>query len=165
MPLKRQMMEGDDDDRKRAAQPGQGDTQQNFYVYLIIQGEIDKVKVSVGDEVVDIKKAMKIENSNTFASVDPIQIQLYEFTGSAQPLDALEKWNPDVTWGTATQPLIVKIERRVAVSPWSNSSIGEFALVAQGESGSLWLIISTIFTLLTQNALIQNAQKTPIKWN
>jgi hypothetical protein len=171
---KRNSNEDDDDassnDRKPSVQPRQGDVPRNYYLYytVSIDDTVDQmmdIAINNGDSISTLKRRIKEENINTFSSVDARQILLFESTESTQPLDTTLKWSPGVTWGTVTQPLIVKIERRVAVSPWINSSIGEFDLVAQGESGSLWLIISTIFTLLTQNALVQNAQNTPIKWN
>ena len=64
--------------------------------------------MNIGDEVDDIIKAIKKENSNILASVDAAQIGL--FMSTADNEDALllpwKKWDPNVKWGTKRDPVI-----------------------------------------------------------
>ena len=79
-----------------------------------------------------IKKAIKKESSNIFATIDAPQMELFESLEDIQqekPLNALEKWNSTVTWGTENAPLFVPISvKHVNDTPWSHSN---------GECGSL----------------------------
>ena len=71
------------------------------------------IVVEEGDSIDTIKRAIKNENSNIFASIDAPQMKLFESEQDIEqekpPLDATMEWNPKVTWGTKTQPLIVQV--------------------------------------------------------
>ena len=62
-----------------------------------------------GDEIDDIRKEIKKENTNVLASVDAGQLELFKSVHEEEPLNALEAWNSSVTWGTKQQPLVVKV--------------------------------------------------------
>jgi hypothetical protein len=83
------------------------------------------VSVEPGNNIDNIRKLIKKENRNIFASIDAIQIELYESLEQEEPLNALEKWSPNATWGTQQQPLIVKVNPLIAslatTSPWKRS--------------------------------------------
>ena len=76
------------------------------------KSERTKVNVKPGSDIDDIRKELKRENSNTFASLDVVQIKLFTSADDQdEPLDALEKWKPGVTWGTEAMPLVVKVNQ------------------------------------------------------
>ena len=103
--------------------------ERSFFVYYKVSvdgklSHVTKINVNIGDEVDDIKKAIKMENSNTFASVDAIQIKIScKLAGIPTALNTLTKWDPNVSWGTKANPLIVtshgNFERKIAL-PRSN---------------------------------------------
>ena len=83
------------------------------------------IVVEEGDSIDIIRKAIKKERSNAFASIDASDIELFESEQDIEqekpPLDARMEWNPNVTWGTKTQPLIVQVPvNRNSESPRSN---------------------------------------------
>ena len=93
------------------------------FVYVAVDGDmsqITKIQVSHGEDIDDIKVAIKKSAPITFASCDAFQLKLIRFKelseasndgnlleAAGEPLNSLEKWNPGVTWGTVKQPLIV----------------------------------------------------------
>ena len=93
------------------------------FVYVALDGnmsQITKIQVSHGEDIDDIKVAIKKSAPITFASCDAFQLKLIRFKelseasndgnlleAAGEPLNSLEKWNPGVTWGTKKQPLIV----------------------------------------------------------
>ena len=93
------------------------------FVYVAVDGDmsqITKIQVSHGEDIDDIKVAIKKSAPITFASCDAFQLKLIRFKelseasndgnlleAAGEPLNSLEKWNPGVTWGTKKQPLIV----------------------------------------------------------
>ena len=93
------------------------------FVYVAVNGyksQITKIEVKKGDMVIFIRDAIKEKGKNAFDSVAVFAIQLFRskersvpfndgnlLEAAAEPLNPLEKWNSDVTWGTAKQPLIV----------------------------------------------------------
>jgi hypothetical protein len=117
--------EVEEDNKKRKDKTNQEDFV--FCKVLINEREsrITKIKVNQGDDIISITKKIKSENSNLFASVDAVQIQLYQSNTSAveeseiennttllsetaEPLNPVEEWSPKVSWGTKAQPLIVE---------------------------------------------------------
>jgi hypothetical protein len=72
------------------------------------QSQITMIDVNEGDYIDSIKKMIKGENSNFFASVDSFQIEVSTAEEPEKILDSLEKWTKNVTWGTKKNPLIVK---------------------------------------------------------
>jgi hypothetical protein len=66
------------------------------------------INVNEGDYIDSIKKVIKRENSNFFASVDSFQIEVSTTEDPDKSLSSLEKWTKTVTWGTEKNPLIVK---------------------------------------------------------
>ena len=127
---------GDDDDndagdavdtnRKEVAkyeQPsenGSGDGDETYYnlqqeviVYYAVlidgrQSRITKINVSKGDDIDSIIEKIKTKGSPDFDDVPAYRIELFESVEEEKPLNALETWNPSVSWGTKHQPLIVK---------------------------------------------------------
>ena len=84
---------------------------------------MSKVKVKPGDEIDDIRKKIKRENSNALALVDATQLELFESKKHKKPLNAFLTWNSNVKWGTQTQPLIVKVNpSMVTVAPVNTGS-------------------------------------------
>ena len=99
-------------------------------VYVAVDGlrsRLIVVDVKKDEPVHSISKKIKEEAKNSFASYDAHELSLFkseetteleaesQFDNSeiplnpvGKPLGALEKWNPRLTWGTETQPLIVK---------------------------------------------------------
>ena len=105
--------------------------QRNFFVYFTIlsdgrQSRITKVKVNEGDDIDSIIDEIKNNNSPDFDDVPAYRIELFESVERTEPLNALEMWKPNVSWGTKQQPLMVKVNplitRVAAVSPWENSA-------------------------------------------
>ena len=106
---------------------------ENEHVYYTVfrdgrQSQIAKIKVNKGDDIIAIKEKIKVQCSPDFDSIPAYRIELFESSlfGQQEPLNALEKWNMKVTWGTEKQPMIVKVNPLtarsvVAVSPWENS--------------------------------------------
>ena len=99
------------------------------YVDKTTLSQVTKVKVDIEDEVdVDsIKDAIKTRSSPEFDSVPIQRIELFESEEDIEqekpPLDARMEWNPNVTWGTKTQPLIVQVPvKRISESPRSNNN-------------------------------------------
>ena len=124
----------DDDERKPAARA---------FVWVKVPiddelSELTKVNINIEDDIIDIKKAIKNENSNIFASIDAPQMKLFESEQDMKqkklPLDARMKWNSTVTWGTENAPLFVQVPvNRNSESPRSNNN---------GECWSLlWIFI------------------------
>jgi hypothetical protein len=113
----------DDNDRKRASVNDDGDEidaameveprvkrKEPTFVYVAIDGmlsQITKIEVIEGNDIDDIKEKIKEKAKNTFASCDAYQIKLFASEDDEEPLPPTKKWNPNVTWGTETQPLIV----------------------------------------------------------
>ena len=84
------------------------------------------IVVEEGDSIDTIKEAIKKKRSNAFASIDASDLELFESEQDIEqekpPLDPTMEWNPNVTWGTKTQPLIVQVPvQRISESPWSNN--------------------------------------------
>ena len=84
------------------------------------------IVVEEGDSIDTIKERIKIKNSPDFDSVSTTRIELFESEQDIEqekpPLDPTMEWNPNVTWGTKTQPLIVQVPvQRISESPWSNN--------------------------------------------
>ena len=73
--------------------------------------EQTKIDVNDGDDIDDIRKTIKNENSNLFAATNTVQMKLFTSADEEKPLDAFKEWNPNVTWGTKGQPLFVKVDR------------------------------------------------------
>ena len=69
-----------------------------------------KVSVEPGNNIDNIRKFIKKENSNILLPLTLFRIELYESLEQEEPLNALEEWSPNATWGTKQQPLIVKVE-------------------------------------------------------
>jgi hypothetical protein len=85
------------------------------------------VEVKACDSIDTIKEAIKKKRSNAFASIDASDLELFESEQDIEqekpPLDPTMEWNPNVTWGTKTQPLIVQVPvKRIYESPWSYSN-------------------------------------------
>ena len=84
-----------------------------FYVAVDgLMSQMLEIKVKQGDSIPTIRKAIKSEGRNTFASYDAFQIKLYQSkeqteTKVTKPMSATTNWNSEVTWGTVEQPLIV----------------------------------------------------------
>ena len=91
------------------------DRKSDFFVYYTVLFDeqrsrvLTKVSVKPGDEIDDIRKEIKKDNSNIFASVDAVQLEIFASDEQEEPLNALKTWNSSVTWGTKLQPLIVKV--------------------------------------------------------
>ena len=82
------------------------------YYTLSINGQlrrIMKVKVNIRTDIDSIIDEIKKKNNILLSSVDPEQLEIFKSKESSEPLDALEEWNPNVSWGTKAQPLIVKV--------------------------------------------------------
>ena len=101
----------------------------DFFVHLAIESRMSQpleIKVSEGDNLNKIKERMKIHASPDFDDVPAYRIELFESVERTEPLNALEMWKPNVSWGTKQQPLMVKVNplitRVAAVSPWENSA-------------------------------------------
>ena len=75
------------------------------------QSQLSKFKVNEGEYIGSIKKGIKEKGGPKFYSVPPRKIELFTSTQQEAQLNALDKWNPSVTWGTEVQPLIVKLNR------------------------------------------------------
>ena len=94
-----------------------GNEKQSFYVYYRVSvddklSQRAKIRVNIGDDVDDMKNLIKMENSNTFASIDAIQIKIScKISECKRTLKSFLKWDPNVAWGTITTPLIVKLSR------------------------------------------------------
>jgi hypothetical protein len=113
----------EDDERKPAAR-----------AFLWVKVPIDDQKKTVtsivveeGDSIDTIKERIKIKNSPDFDSVSTTRIELFESEQDIEqekpPLDPTMEWNPNVTWGTKTQPLIVQVPvNRNSESPRSNNN-------------------------------------------
>ena len=90
------------------------------------QSRKTKIKVNEGDNIDSIIEGIKAKNDILLASVDVLQIELFTSAETEKPLDAFEEWNPNVSWGTKTQPLIVKVNSMFtsveAKSPWKNNN-------------------------------------------
>ena len=118
----------------------ENDTTGSKHLYYTVfrdgrQSQIAKTKVNKGDDIITIKEMIKIQCSPDFDSIPSYRIELFEslLFEREEPLNALEKWNTKVTWGTEKQPLIVKVNHLTArsvaaVSPWENSH-GECAFL------------------------------------
>ena len=65
------------------------------------------IHVSNNDYIDSIIDEIRKRNSVLLASVDPSQIELFTSAKQEEPLNALEKWKPGVTWGTEAMSLIV----------------------------------------------------------
>ena len=115
---------GDDDDdaddvnRKEVAkyeQTSDNRKKSGFFVYYTVlldqqqRRSLTKISVKQGDEIDDIKKEIKKDSSNVLASVDAIQLDMFATDEEVEPLNALETWNPSVSWGTKLRPLMVKV--------------------------------------------------------
>ena len=87
--------------------------QQNVVHYKIsIDGQTSRVmtiKVKNEDYIDSIIDEIKTKNGVLLSSVDPAQIELFESIEEGEPLNALETWNPSVSWGTKLRPLMVKV--------------------------------------------------------
>ena len=107
------------------------DQKPDFFVYytVSINGQksrlLTKVKVMPGDEIDDIRKEIKKENSNVLASVDAGQLELFKSVHEEEPLNALEAWNSSVTWGTKQQPLVVKVNPLMVAVIKSVAAVGK----------------------------------------
>jgi hypothetical protein len=107
----------------------EGETNDNrmpsFFLYYTIsidgrQSRILKAKVHKGDDIDSIIDEIKKKGSPDFDSIPAYRIELYESLEQEEPLNALEEWYPNVTWGTKQQPLVVKINR-LETSPWNTN--------------------------------------------
>ena len=101
------------------------------FVYVAVDGDmsqITKIQVSHGEDIDDIKVAIKKSAPITFASCDAFQLKLIRFKelseasndgnlleAAGEPLNSLEKWNSGVTWGTVKQPLIVYTPKKTNI--------------------------------------------------
>jgi hypothetical protein len=132
----------------------EGETNDNrmpyFFLYYTIsmdgrQSRIMKAKVHKGDDIDSIIDEIKMKNSILLASVDPTQLEIFASFEQEEPLNVLEEWYPNATWGTKQQPLIVKANPLIAsvatTSPWKRS-FGKCDFV---QSGVLLLIIYALF--------------------
>jgi hypothetical protein len=112
----------------------EGETNDNrmpyFFLYYTIsmdgrQSRIMKIKISEGDDIDSIIDEIKKKGSPDFDSIPAYRIELYESFEQDEPLNSLEEWYPNVTWGTKQQPLIVKANPLIAsvatTSPWKRS--------------------------------------------
>jgi hypothetical protein len=112
----------------------EGETNDNrmpyFFLYYTIpidgrQSRIMKIKISEGDDINSIIDEIKKKGSPDFDSIPTYRIELYESFEQEEPLNSLEEWYPNVTWGTQQQPLIVKSNPLIAsvatTSPWKRS--------------------------------------------
>ena len=111
------------------------DQKPDLFVYftLSIDGRksmiLTKINVKPGDEIDDIRKEIKKENSNVLASVDAGQIELFESNNKEEPLNALETWNHNVTWGTKQSPLIVKVNPSMVTVNNSVATVGKCGMI------------------------------------
>jgi hypothetical protein len=112
----------------------EGETNDNrmpyFFLYYTIpidgrQSRIMKNKISEGDDIDSIIDEIKKKNSILLASIPAYRIELYESFEQEEPLNLLEEWYPNATWGTQQQPLIVKSNPLIAslatTSPWKRN--------------------------------------------
>ena len=93
------------------------------FIYVALDGnmsQITKIQVSHGEDIDDIKAAIKEKGKPAFDTIAVFAMQLFTYKkrseasndgnlleAAGEPLNSLEKWNPGVTWGTKKQPLIV----------------------------------------------------------
>ena len=70
---------------------------------------ITKINVSKGDNIDSIIDKIKTKGSPDFDDVPAYRIELFESIEEEEPLNALETWNPSVSWGTKLRPLMVKV--------------------------------------------------------
>jgi hypothetical protein len=87
-------------------------------VYVVVDGlraKIMEIEVKVGDSIASIRTKVKNYARNTFASVDAQDLDLFESEqqidsssyAKGKLLDPLNEWDPNVSWGTKQQPMIV----------------------------------------------------------
>ena len=96
-------------------------------LFRSLRSQIIKIKVKKNEEISTIRKKIKDEAKNSFASYDAHELSLFKseetteleaespFDNSEIPLNPvgkalnpLDEWNSSVTWGRKEQPLIVK---------------------------------------------------------
>ena len=108
---------------------GTGNDKTKFVYYQLYAdkttlGQVSKVNVINGDDIIGIKEAIKKDNSPESDNVPIQKIGLFESVDDIEqrklPLDGTIEWNPNVTWGTENTPLIVQFW--VRISPWSYSN-------------------------------------------
>jgi hypothetical protein len=116
------------------------EAKQELYVYYTIpidgrQSRIMKAKVHKGDDIDSIIDEIKKKGSPDFDSIPAYRIEVYKSFKQEEPLNSLEEWYPNATWGTKQQPLIVKANPFIAsvatTSPWKRS-FGKCVFVRSG---------------------------------
>ena len=111
------------------------DQKPDFFVYftLSIDGRksmiLTKINVKPGDEIDDIRKEIKKETSPYFDDVPTFGIELFESNNKEEPLNALETWNHNVTWGTKQSPLIVKVNPSMVAVKNSMATVGKCGMI------------------------------------
>ena len=129
------------DDKKQAAK--------DTLHYIILTNEQQRLHINVvdGENIFSITLKIKNENTQIFANIDISQIVMYEFTNQeAPPLHPyVVKWNPNVTWGTADNPLIVNVIPFSISAPINN---GTHIVLIKFVSFFLSLITFFIHTLI-----------------
>ena len=124
---------GDTDDMKETETDGEvlpRDNTPTYVCYSVLingqQSRKTKIKVNEGDDIDSIIEGIKVKGSPDLDSVPAYRIAAFMSAEQEEPLDALEEWNPSVTWGTKAKPLIVKVialfPNVAAVSPWKSSN-------------------------------------------
>ena len=107
---------GDGDTEKADTEEADSNNKSFFVHYTVsIDGRQTRnmtINVSNNDYIDTIIDEIKKKNSILLASVDPAQMETFTSADDQdEPLDALEKWKPGVTWGTETVPLVVKVKQ------------------------------------------------------